>query len=89
MGTNEGKLYYNWIASRAIKVGSNKAVWYVHCVNPSYVIVSDFCYINEDGENTTNCLRPVVSLPSSVTIKQVKKIDGEVTETWNDPLKLY
>ena len=89
MGTNEGKLYYNWIASRAIIVGSNKAVWYVHCVNPSYVIVSDFCYINEDGENTTNCLRPIVTLPSNITTDQVSKKNGKIIENWNDPLKSY
>ena len=88
MGTNEGKLYYNWIASRAIIVGSNKAVWYVHCVDPSYVIMSDFCYINEDGENTTNCLRPIVTLPSNITTDQVSKKNGKIIENWNDPLNM-
>ena len=36
-----------------------------------------------------SCLRPVVSLSSSVKIDQVSKIDGEVQETWNDPLNKY
>lgn len=84
--------YYNWVASRAVKVYSDGAHWcYVYVGLVGYVYAySEFCNSSSGIEGYGSfCLRPVVSLPSSVTIEQVSKKDGEVTETWNDPLKLY
>lgn len=90
LGKEEEKTYYSWVASRAIYVFSDYTYWCVDYVGGG---VTDaryiFCSSDVDGGGFSLCLRPVVSLPSSVTIKQVKKIDGEVTETWNDPLSMY
>ena len=35
------------------------------------------------------CLRPVVSLPSSIPVGKVQKKTSTVKETWNDPLEMY
>ena len=89
-GTNSAKPYYYWVASRSVNVYSDGAGWCMDCVY--YGIVNAYGYLCASGGNELDesfCLRPVVSLPSSVTIEQVKKIEGEVTETWNDPLNKY
>jgi hypothetical protein len=90
LGKEEEKTYYNFVAFRAVSVNSNDAAWCVGHVTRGDV------YANEDICNSFGaeggrlyCVRPVVSLPSSVTIEQVSKKDGEVTETWNDPLNKY
>ena len=90
MGTNAEKPYYNWVASRAIRVNSKDACWCVGVVYYGNVGVN-FGIRDSDGaeDNVMLLMRPVVSLPSNVTIEQVRKKDGEVTEKWNDPLKLY
>ena len=91
LGKKEYYTYYNWVASRAVDVGSVHAGWRVDYVGGGCVNADDlFCY-SYGGEygGSSFCVRPVVSLPSSVTIDQVSKKDGEVTEKWNDPLKLY
>lgn len=84
-GTNSAKPYYYWVASRPVYVGSDVADWCLVFVYGGRVgAYHGLC--NSDGYENGGafCLRPVVSLPSSVTIEQVKKIEGEVTETWND-----
>ena len=91
LGKEEEKTYYNWVASRAFLVGSDNAYWCVDYVNYGYVnaYYGGFCHSVGDELGESLCVRPVVSLPSSVTIEQVSKKDGEVTETWKDPLKFY
>ena len=83
--------YYNWVASRAVRVYSGDAHWCVGYVDYGRVSAyyDYFCGSYGDEYGLSCCVRPVVSLPSSVTIEQVKKIEGEVTETWNDPLNIY
>ena len=83
--------YYNWVASRAVYVYSYNADWCMGGVSGGdvYAAGGSFCDSDGDEYGGPSCVRPVVSLPSSVTIEQVKKIEGEVTETWNDPLNIY
>ena len=89
-GTNSAKPYYYWVASRSVYVYSAGANWCVGNADGGRVGANgDLCASGGVEYDGSLCLRPVVSLPSSVTIEQVKKIEGEVTETWNDPLKLY
>ena len=90
LGKEEKNTYYNWVASRAVDVTNGGAYWCMDAVSGGYVdAFSIFCNSdgNEDGKSL--CVRPIVSLPSRVTIEQVSKKAGKVTETWNDPLKLY
>lgn len=85
----EEKTYYNWVASRAVKVISDGAAWCVGCVDSGSVGPHDIHFCNSAGGGivTSKCVRPIVPLPSSVTINQVSKIDGQVQETWDDPLR--
>ena len=91
LGKETEKTYYNWVASRSVGVYSVSALWCVVYVNYGCVLADDgaLCYSDGREDAVSICLRPVVSLPSSVTIEQVSKKDGEVTETWNDPLGMY
>ena len=89
-GTNSAKPYYYWVASRSVDVGSGSAGWCMDFVSHGDVYAYGYVCHSDGGEGDGSlCLRPVVSLPSSVTIEQVSKKDGEVTETWNDPLGMY
>ena len=83
--------YYNWVASRAVQVASDGAYWIVNYVAGGYGSVYATCFCDSDGSENDEllCVRTVVSLPSSVTINQVGKIDEEVIENWNDPLNKY
>lgn len=89
-GTNSAKPYYYWVASRSVYVYSDIAYWCMDGVSSGGVYASNgLCGSGGNEDGVSVCLRPVVSLPSSVTIEQVSKKDGEVTETWNDPLGMY
>ena len=88
-GTDVKNQYSYWVASRAVHVSSDRAIWCMDVVDVGVVYAHNFCYSDGGEGDDSICVRPVVSLPSSVTIDQVSKIDGEVTEKWNDPLKLY
>lgn len=89
-GTNSAKPYYYWVASRSVRVHSVNAYWCQGYVGDGYVDADSYlCPSYGIDFDVSRCLRPVVSLPSSVTIEQVSKKDGEVTETWNDPLNWY
>ena len=89
-GKEYEKTYYNWVASRAVYVDSGDAYWCGSGARYAYVATDyDFSYSNGREDKDLLCLRPIVSLPSSVTIEQVSKKDEKVTETWNDPLKFY
>ena len=87
----EENTYYNWVASRGISVGNAGVVWCLADVEGGYVEANrSFCFSHRPAAGCKlSCLRPVVSLPSSVTIEQVSKKDGQVQETWNDPLNIY
>ena len=91
LGKEEKKTYYNWVASRAVNVTRDNAFWCMDSVRDGGVFAYyGFCDSYYGGASRDSfCVRPVVSLPSSVTIEQVSKKDGEVTETWNDPLNKY
>ena len=90
LGKEVVNTYYNWVASRGVNVYSDYALWCMDCVRNGIVgAFIYFCATSGDEGWDSRCVRPVVSLPSSVTIEQVNKIEGEVTERWNDPLKLY
>ena len=90
LGKEEENPFYNWVASRAVFVYSGFAHWYMDYVGFGSVVAGiHVCGSGGDEGGGSRCVRPVVSLPSSIAIEQVKKIEGEVTETWNDPLKLY
>lgn len=90
LGKEEEKTYYNLVAFRAVSVNSNDAAWCVGYVTRGDVYASEVICNSFGAEGGMSyCVRPVVSLPSSVTIEQVSKKDGEVTETWNDPLNKY
>ena len=75
--------YYNWVASRAVCVYSGGAYWCMEYVGDGSVgaYYGGFCGSDGDEYGLSLCVRPVVSLPSSVTIEKVSKIEGEVTET--------
>ena len=89
-GKEYEKTYYNWVASRAVYVDSGDAYWCGSGARYAYVATDyDFSYSNGREDKDSLCLRPIVSLPSSVTIEQVSKKDEKVTETWNNPLKFY
>ena len=94
-GTNSAKPYYYWVASRSVYVRSvslsgDYAYWCLGCVHDGYVNAGyTFCDSVGGKYGESICLRPVVSLPSSVTIDDVKKKSDTVTETWNDPLGKY
>ena len=93
LGKEKENTYYNWVASRAVRVSSDYAYWCVDCVCygrvDAYYYYFFFCNSGGDEGDSSICVRPVVSLPSSVTIEQVSKKDETVIEKWNDPLKLY
>ena len=90
LGKEEKNTYYNWVASRAVRVGSKGAFWGMCFVDHGNVYAANyFCNSDGDENGKSRCVRPVVSLPSSVTIEQVSKKDEKVTETWKDPLNQY
>ena len=90
LGKEEENPYYNWVASRAVRVYSDRVFWGVDCVSVGRVSAAvSFCDSVGTVISGSFCVRPVVSLPSSVTIEQVSKKDGEVTEKWDDPLNMY
>ena len=70
----EGTFRYG-VAVRGIDVYNGYAYWYIGLVNEGFVLAkgSFFCYSVGSEAVCTFCLRPVVSLPSSVTIEQVSK----------------
>ena len=89
-GTNSAKPYYYWVASRSVVVGSDYAIWCVDYVydggvNDYYTL----CDSDGDEYDDSFCLRPVVSLPSSIPVGKVQKKTSTVKETWNDPLGMY
>ena len=86
----EEKTYYNWVASRAVGVHSNGAYWCMDLIANGRVGAYGVCCFSGGDEIVLSfCMRPVVSLPSSITIEQVSKKDEKVTETWSDPLNIY
>ena len=90
LGKEEKKTYYNWVASRKVKVFYKYAHWCSDKVYNGFVYASSsFCNSDDNVYIESTCVRPVVSLPSSVTIEQVKKKVEPVTETWQDPLNKY
>ena len=90
-GTNSATPYYYWVASRSVGVLSDYAYWgLVYVRNGGVHADGGFCNSSGDWYGVGSlCLRPVVSLPSSVTKKDVPKKAGTVTESWNDPLGWY
>lgn len=89
-GTNSAKPYYYWVASRSVSVGSGYAYWCVVCVSIGDVCAyGTFCRSDGDEDGGSICLRPVVSLPSSIPVGKVQKKTSTVKETWNDPLGMY
>ena len=91
LGKEEKNTYYNWVASRAVDVRRDNALWCMDSVrNGGVFAYYGFCDSYYGGASRDSfCVRPVVSLPSSVTIEQISKKDEKVTETWNDPLNKY
>ncbi len=89
-GTNSSKPYYYEIASRSAVVDDDFVWWGVgqcgggEVYGPNYLCTQEGVEYDEQG-----VLRPVVSLPSSISAEKIKKITSQVTETWNDPLNLY
>ena len=89
-GTNSAKPYYYWVASRSVYVYSAGANWCVGNADGGRVGANgDLCASGGVEYDGSLCLRPVVSLPSSVTIEDVPKKAGTVIETWNDPFGKY
>ena len=90
-GTNSAKPYYYYVASRSVRVLSDFARWCVDFVSGGRVGSPVGYLCDSDGYEygVSFCLRPVVSLPSSVTIEDVPKKAGTVIETWNDPFGKY
>ena len=83
MGTNAEKPYYNWVASRVVRVHSYGAYWCEGFVYDGNVYAYNyFCYSGGGESSGSICVRPVVSLPSRVTIEQVSKKDEKVIENW-------
>ena len=70
--------YCNWVASRAVGVFYRGfATWCMVCVRNGYVDAGYYFCDSYGGEyDISLCLRPIVSLPSSITIDQVSKIEG-------------
>ena len=78
-GTNSANPYYYWIASRTVVVGSGHARWSMNLVFRGNVnAVYSFCTYSGREDGGFACLRPVVSLPSSVTKDDVPKKTGTV-----------
>ena len=89
-GTNSAKPYYYLGASRLVEVFSGDASWCMGCVCFGGVNADGGLCNSDGGEYVGSmCLRPVVSLPSSISAEKIKKITSQVTETWNNPLNLY
>lgn len=89
-GTNSAKPYYYWVASRSVYVFSDGALWCMGYVNYGYVGAGNgFCDSGGGEGDVSFCLRPVVSLPSSIPVGKVQKKTSTVKETWNDPLGMY
>lgn len=89
-GTNSAKPYYYWVASRSVYVTSGRASWcmdYVH--NGRVAAYGGLCGSGGNESAGSFCLRPVVSLPSSIPVGKVQKKTSTVKETWNDPLGMY
>ena len=47
------------------------------------------CEDDSEGDNVAFCLRPVVSLSSSIPAEKIEKITNQVTESWDDPFGIY
>ena len=91
LGKETKKTYYNWVASRSVEVGKDYAYWCVDCVLSGRVDAYYYVFCSSGGQEDEfmQCLRPVVSLPSNVTIEDVPKKAGTVIESWNDPFGWY
>ena len=90
LGKEEENTYYNWVASRAVHVQSDRTSWCGSVVLGGSVDSGVlFCYSIGVVYIKSACLRPVVSLPSGIAIEQVTKKVEPVTETWQDPLNKY
>ena len=76
----ETRKFKYWIASRAVNVHSNCAVWGMNFVDAYSNSVGDygryFCHSNGNEYSMLTRLRPVVSLPSSITTDQVSKTNA-------------
>ena len=86
-GTNSAKPYYNCVASRSVLVYDGNVYWCRDYVIYGYVRAYNYLCDSGGGEYVRSiCLRPVVSLSSSIPAEKIEKITNQVTETWNDPL---
>jgi hypothetical protein len=86
-GTNSAEPYYYWVASRSVGVNSDVAHWCLDYVYYGSVNAREgVCYSGGFECGNSICLRPVVSLPSNVTVGDVPKKAGTVIESWNNPL---
>lgn len=89
-GTNAYNPFYYWVASRAVGVNSSVAAWCVDCVIEGDVYAyGHFCYSGGDEFSNPRCVRPIVSLSSKVTTKQVPVLETAPTVIWEDPLGMY
>ena len=86
LGGENADPYHFCVASRSVGVASSYAHWCHGDVGGGFVSSSDdFCSSYGDESGNEFCLRPVVSLTSSVTTKDVSVLETAPTETWNYP----
>ncbi len=70
----KSETFYFWVASRAVNITRDEVQWCGGYADMNGVDVSGFvCRSSGIEYSSSCCLRPVVSLPSSVTTKQVSK----------------
>lgn len=70
----KSETFYFWVASRAVNITRDEVQWCGGYADMNGVDVSGFVCRSSGIENSSSCcLRPVVSLPSSVKTKQVSK----------------
>ncbi len=78
-------LYKHGVAHRGASVLFNVAYWGFGYVEDGKVGAGrDLCDSNGNEYDASRCLRPVVTLPPSVTTDQVSKKDGQLPETLKD-----
>lgn len=84
--------YYSWVASKYVRVNSGIAAWGLSIASGfknGVGMYSTMCLSSGKFAENTFCLRPVVSLPASVTKEEVSLVKTAPTDNWNDPLGMY
>ncbi len=78
--------YYNFVAERSVGYGE----WNISYIAAGQVFAGwPLCNWKGEEFDLSLCLRPVIILPASTSMKDVNKSNQTTPETWSDPLNMY